>query len=236
MKQTRASTTDQITVPPRFLEQWQTVVDLMARLVDVPAGLVMRVVGPEIGVLVSSGTEGNPYEAGDSESVWGSGLYCETVLETNARLLVPNALDDPDWRDNPDVKLNMLSYMGYPIRWPDGDPFGTLCVLDSKTNGYSPLHERLLETLRSLIEGDLQLIHASHRVGGAPQSVAEIADEVEELRRMVPICCVCKDVRDDAGEWKSIEEYVAKTTGDEFTHGLCTPCKDEQAAAFRSER
>jgi GAF domain-containing protein len=116
----------------------------MAEMLDVPAGLIMRIVGEKINVFVSSSTAGNPYHRGDSEHFWGSGLYCETVVTKNHELLVPNALFDEAWRNNPDVKLNMISYLGYPIRWPDGKPFGTICVLDCKTNSYCERYKRLV--------------------------------------------------------------------------------------------
>ena len=61
-----------------------------------------------------------------------TGLYCETVMATRSPLHVPNALNDPDWKNNPDVELDVISYLGIPLIWPDGSVFGTICVLDGK--------------------------------------------------------------------------------------------------------
>ena len=96
----------------------------------------MRVADPDIEVFVSSQTEDNPYTPGDRERLEGSGLYCETVLRTRERLLIPDALADEDWKNNPDVKLNMISYLGLPLRMDGGKPFGTICILDNKHNAY----------------------------------------------------------------------------------------------------
>jgi PAS domain S-box-containing protein len=148
------------TIPNWTLEKWQSIADTMAELVNVPAGLIMRINGADIACLISSRTPGNPYHPGDSEHLLGSGLYCETVINSRNRLLVPNALTDPRWKDNPDVKLNMISYLGFPLSWPDGRPFGTICVLDSKDNSYSDLYKRLIEQFRDLIEHHLALIYA----------------------------------------------------------------------------
>ena len=38
----------------------------------------------------------------------------KTVIKTKDKLLVPDALADVDWKNNPDVKLNMVSYLGFP--------------------------------------------------------------------------------------------------------------------------
>lgn len=113
-------------VPKALMQEWQAVVDLMAQVVGVPAGLIMRLRGAEIEVFLSSHTQGNPYHPGDKEQLWGSGLYCETVLKSKTMLLVPNALKDKNWDKNPDIKLNMISYLGFPIRLPDGTLFGTI--------------------------------------------------------------------------------------------------------------
>jgi GAF domain-containing protein len=62
------------------------------------------------------------------------GLYCETVMKTRQPLLVPNAVRDEQWQPSPDIKLEMISYLGVPIVCPDGEVFGTICVLDKKPN------------------------------------------------------------------------------------------------------
>jgi PAS domain S-box-containing protein len=146
-------------IPNRTLEKWQTIVDTMAELVNIPAGLIMRIDGAQIECLIASRTPGNPYHPGDSEHLLGSGLYCETVINSQKPLLVPNALTDPHWQHSPDVKLNMISYLGFPLFWPDAKPFGTICILDSKGNSYSDTYKRLIEQFRDIIEHHLALIY-----------------------------------------------------------------------------
>ena len=159
-------------IPDTILEKWQNIVNLMAEMLDVPAALITRIVGEEIHVFVSSGTEGNPYHRGDSQHFWNSGLYCETVVTKNHELLVPNALFDEAWRNNPQVRLNLISYLGYLIRWPDGRPFGTMCVFDCKTNSYSEKYKRLITQFRDIVEIHLEIIYTE-------------AKRREELERLV---------------------------------------------------
>jgi len=134
----------QIEVPTAILENWQEIVNILADMIPIPASLIMRFDDPNIEVFISSESEGNPYHPGDKEKVYGSGLYCETVIKTKDKLLVPNALADVNWKDNPDIKLGMISYLGFPILLPDGKPFGTICVLDNKQNQYSENVEKLM--------------------------------------------------------------------------------------------
>jgi GAF domain-containing protein len=118
----------QLEISDDTLLKWQNIIDIMAGLIGIPAALIMRLVGSDIEVFVSSTSEGNPYKPGDHEHFLGSGLYCETVINNNQKLLIPNALTDDKWKNNPDVKLNMISYLGFPIVLPNKKPFGTICV------------------------------------------------------------------------------------------------------------
>ena len=136
-----------------LLERWQSIIDLLAELSNVPAALIMRVKGDHIEVFRTSGSEGNPYPLGATEHYYHKcGLYCEHAIRTNRKLLIPNALEDPDWKDNPDVALNMISYLGFPILFPDSTPFGTICILDNKYNPYTSNIEELMIQFRDIIE------------------------------------------------------------------------------------
>ncbi len=148
---------NEIPIPEDLIQQWQKIVDNVAEIFDVPTGLIMRVHPDTIEVFISSKTHGNPYHVGDSDKLHG--LYCETVIKTQDHLLVTNALADPKWDHNPDIKLNMISYLGFPVNWPDGKNFGTICVLDSKPNPYSEKFVRLLKHFKEYLEADLALIH-----------------------------------------------------------------------------
>lgn len=144
-------------VPPDIVMKWQEIVDLLAELLHVPSALVMRVEPPNIKVFISSESKGNPYEP-DETAPLNTGLYCETVIKNRRPLLVPDALQDEEWKSNPDIKLGMISYLGVPISWPDGDIFGTICVLDSKRNAYSELFLRLLLQCRNMLQADLKTL------------------------------------------------------------------------------
>ena len=146
-------------VPESYIDKWQHTVNLMAGIFDVPAGLIMQVLPEEIEVLVASETENNPYVPHEKADL-NTGLYCATVMSTRSQLCVENALEDDAWKNNPDVKLNMIFYLGVPLVWPDGTVFGTICVLDDKTRSFSQTYQHLLWHFKDVVEADLQLIIA----------------------------------------------------------------------------
>src|ERR1700757_1171046 len=149
-------------VPPDIVLKRQGIVDLTAEIMRVPSALIMRVEPPNIKVFVSSETGGNPYERDEVASL-NTGLYCETVMSTRQPLLVPDGLLDEEWQSNPDIKPGMISYLGVPIVWPDGEVFGTICVLDKKPNEYSELYRKLLLQWRDVLQADLRSLATLHR-------------------------------------------------------------------------
>jgi PAS domain S-box-containing protein len=60
-------------------------------------------------------------------------------------------------------------------------------------------------------------------------------DEVDTLRGIIPICSYCKKVRDDQGFWDQVEQYFAKRSGAEFSHGICPECMDKNFPKEESE-
>ncbi len=141
-------------IPDETLSKWQRIVDIMARIMEVPAGLVMRTERPSHAVLVTSASPGNPYLPGRS-FVLKRNLYCNAVIETRSELVVRDARSDPDWCDNQDLEHGMSFYLGLPITWPDGAVFGTICVLDRRDNPRAMTYRDLLAEFRGVIEGDL---------------------------------------------------------------------------------
>ena len=172
-------------VPDEILAKWQRIVDLMARIVSVPAGLIMKVDPPQIEVLLASNTDGNPYEKGERANL-NSGLYCETVMNQRSPLHVPNALKDPAWDHNPDIDLDMIFYIGFPLQWPDHDIFGTICVLDSRENMDATTYRDLISEFKELVEADLRLILETAERKRAEKQLKESEERFITLLHHIP--------------------------------------------------
>lgn len=151
---------DHLEVPADVVESWKITADLLAQIANIPAALVMRTHSEEIEVFVSSTSVGNVYHTGELANL-GTGLYCETVMDTQHPLLVPNATTSPEWDHNPDIKLGMISYYGLPLNWPSGEVFGTICILDTKENHYSKHTCELMERFRDSLQLSLDHIYQS---------------------------------------------------------------------------
>lgn len=45
-----------------------------------------------------------------------------------------------------------------------------------------------------------------------------------KLEGLLPICSVCKRIRDEKGEWNRVESYIADRAPVQFTHSICLEC------------
>lgn len=72
------------------------------------------------------------------------------------------------------------------------------------------------------------LVEREQAAGEREKLIAELREalaNVKTLRGLVPICASCKKIRDDQGYWNEVEDYVAKHSEVDFTHGFCPECK-----------
>jgi formate hydrogenlyase transcriptional activator len=201
-------------VPSEIVGKWQEIVDLLAEIMHVPSALVMKVEPPSITVFVSSESKGNPYKQ-DEVSSLNTGLYCETVMRTRQPLLVPDALQEEEWKSNPDIKLGMISYLGFPIAWPDGQIFGTICVLDNKRNEYSEPYRKLLLQFREVLQEDLRWLT---ELGG------ELATQMANLARAEALL---------AAEKRTLEMIASGACLADILERLCETI-DAQASSIKS--
>jgi GAF domain-containing protein len=173
-KQVKISSALKPVIDNSVIEKWQSLIDITAKIAKVPAGLIMKLNEDTIEVFIKSRTSGNPYKAGE-EAKLVYGLYCETVIGTQNKLLVPDATKSPVWKDNnPDVDINMISYLGFPINWPDGEVFGTVCLLDNKENQYSQDYIDFLNQVKLHIEADLQLLISKQELEEANATLEQL--------------------------------------------------------------
>ena len=54
--------------------------------------------------------------------------------------------------------------------------------------------------------------------------LSEALMQVKALRGLLPICSVCKKIRDDQGYWQRLEAYITQHSDAEFTHSICPEC------------
>jgi PAS domain S-box-containing protein len=84
--------------------------------------------------------------------------FCGHVVESGTSLVVPDALEDPRFADNPLVvgPPDIRFYAGAPLRTPDGFVLGTLCVLDTVKKAPTTAQLEMLGLLAARVVDQLE--------------------------------------------------------------------------------
>ena len=105
-----------------------------------------------------------------------------------------------------DEVTGVIEFFSREVRPPDEDLLKMMYSLGSQI-GQSIGHKHVEEEKEKLI---LEL--------------QEALANVKTLSGLLPICATCKNVRDDKGYWRRIEDYISARSHTEFSHGICTDC------------
>lgn len=57
--------------------------------------------------------------------------------------------------------------------------------------------------------------------------IDETIAHVKNLRSLVPVCAVCKQVRDDKSYWQQLEHYIAHYSESDISNAICTDCSSK---------
>ena len=213
------------TIPSHIVERWQSFVNIIADILTVPSAMINRIEPPDLEVFRSSINSDNPFPTGTRMPVLG--VYCESAAKRRRRVQVFDARKDPEWADSPTAKAGIFAYLGYPLFWPDGDIFGTICVVDTKENRWGDKYDNLIMGLKDAVEAHLALIYTIEQLDTKNRELQHALSEVNTLQGLLPICANCKKIRDDGGYWSQIESYIEHHSRAEFSHSICPDCAKE---------
>ena len=214
--------TQNILIPSQVVEIWQRIVDSISVLLSVPSVMINRLGPRELEVFRSNISKDNPFPSGTRMPLLG--VYCETTARSRQRNQVEDARKDPLWAGSPTAKAGIFSYLGFPVFWPGGEIFGTICAVDTKANKWVTPSDTLLQTVKDAVEAHLALLAATETLNKKNHELEAALKEVKTLQGLLPICASCKKIRDDKGYWIQIESYISDRSDVQFSHGICSDC------------
>jgi len=117
----------------------------------------MRIQGSHLEAFVVHKSPEIPFELGHKVDMKGNLFNLKALADTNP-IYIEDASSAPEWENCPALKMGLSSYLGTALRWPGGEYFGTLCILDKKPIGSTLMQLALLDSFRTSLEDELHLV------------------------------------------------------------------------------
>lgn len=119
------------------------------------------------------------------------------------------------------------AFISAPI-WVNQAVQGTLSFYsDQPGSGFSSQDVEAIEIAAFGLGRHLEFEHFKNIRELLNIQLKEALEDVKALHGLLPICACCKKIRDVDGLWVKFEEYVAKHSLAQLSHGLCKPCVKE---------
>jgi len=89
-----------------------------------------------------------------------------------------------------------------------------------------------LAELKVRLEAAQRILGLEYQVKDNTARILRLQTDVQNLRRILPICAWCKKIRDDRQLWHSVEEYISTHSDVDFSHAICPECAEKQAVGL----
>jgi signal transduction histidine kinase len=181
------------------INKWQSLIDAVAQVVNAHVGSIMKLNEDSLEVFVVTEHQNTSLKKNLKVEL-NQGIFCETVIGTQKQLIVTNSKKDEVWKN---YKTEFTSYMGFPVNWPDGEVFGTVCLFDNDESNYSETYKELLNQVKLHIETDLQWLITN-------QKLQEKTNELEKLNKVKSrlLSLISHDVRGSVSTMDSFLKLI----------------------------
>ncbi|MGF1511573.1 MAG: response regulator transcription factor [Myxococcota bacterium] len=90
-----------------------------------------------------------------------------------------------------------------------------------------PFHR---EELQARLTNGVRILELQDKLEERVRALEGALRDVQQLRRLLPICSYCKRVRNDQNYWTQVEAYLTEHLDLRFSHGICPSCYEDVAS------
>lgn len=194
-----------------FANQLSRLLRLGCERLGLQIGIVSRIDGSEYHVVQAVAPE-SAIVAGDKFEL--AKTYCERTLSADEPVGFAHA-SAGEMKAHPCYEaFGLEAYLGAPIRTRSG-VFGTLNFSSAAPapREFDEVDVDAVQLMATWISGEL--------------TRRELAERVEHIEALIPICSSCKVVRTELGDWQRLEKYFGERADVKFTHGVCPKCLEQ---------
>jgi len=109
--------------------------------------------------------------------------FCTYAIQSDEVMVVPNALEDPRFVDNPLVtgELRIRFYAGAPLKTPDGYNLGSLCLIDTEPReAFGGVQREMLADLAAIVVDELELRNASRALQAGETKLRTVIETISD--------------------------------------------------------
>ncbi|MFQ5767995.1 MAG: response regulator transcription factor [Acidobacteriota bacterium] len=81
------------------------------------------------------------------------------------------------------------------------------------------------QELLSRVRAGMRILELEDRLELRVKELKDALDHVEQLQGLIPICMMCRKVRDEEDTWQRLETYIQARSAAIFSHALCEDCR-----------
>ncbi len=137
--------------PGYFLSRCEEIVKIISVVHSANAALVTQWDAARRGLWIraAAGVRENDYFVGQFIE-YDEQVFCFRVLQSSAPLDIVNRASE-----SPEQERLEVSYFGFPLAYPDGNIFGTMCIMEGEPVRDMHGTRISLEKFRKILEGEL---------------------------------------------------------------------------------
>jgi DNA-binding response OmpR family regulator len=80
------------------------------------------------------------------------------------------------------------------------------------------------DELRARLGVGIRIVELQSSLADRIHELESALKNIKQLQGLLPICCYCKNVRNDHNYWQKVEAYVSQHSEVQFSHAICPDC------------